>query len=347
MMKNIINIILWIWSHSPILALSEDDNYATLDINRIKDANLRFSLLNIMLGDIVIYFITMNFKDKKLKLFYILKLEQITSFVLTEEKIDAIQERYRQHIEKTSQEDLAIEKESLIYHIQNQEQRINSSIEKMNIYTTIILTIIPLLLVFMDFNVILKLPIFLKIIVGIIVYGVLNICIYIFRAIKVKSISKSSFGDLRKSTDKEKKINLQYQYDWQQLKYKADLFVSFILNVQEWIILVLILSLATSFTISGLNLDNGNVEITTSTKVQTIYIDELDDDYSNSSLKWQSIALDRSKENCNKLLIIVEEKSKEISIVEGLDNYKNLEVIVIHDAELQDGIKKIIKENIK
>ena len=204
-MKNIINIILWIWSHFPILALSDDNNYATLDMNTIKDANLRFSFLNIMLGDIVVYFITVDVTGKKLKLFYKLNLQQIASYMLTKEEMNAIQERYRNHIAEISQEDLAIEKESLVYRIQNEEQRINSSVEKINIYTTIILTIIPLLLAFIDFNKILELSVILKIIVGMIVYAVLNICIYIFRTIKVKGIYKSSFGDLRKSTDKERK----------------------------------------------------------------------------------------------------------------------------------------------
>lgn len=346
-MKDIINIILWIWSHFPILALSDDNNYATLDINRIKFENLRFSLFNIMLGDIVIYFITIDAVGKKLKLFYKLDLQQIPSYVLTEERIDEIQGRYRIHIAEISQEELAIEKESLVYRIQNEEHRLESSVGKVNIYTTIILTIIPLLLAFIDFNKILQLPLALKIIVGMIVYAVLNICIYTFRAIKVSSVYKSSFGDLRKSDTKEKEINVQYQYDWQQLKYKADLFVSFVLNIEEWAVAVLVLSLVAVLTISTLNLDNNRVAINTSTNVQTIHIDDLSNAYSDSSVSWQSIILDISKKNCNRLLIVVGEEKNELVIMEELERYIDLEIKIIHDAELNSGTIKIIKEDIE
>ena len=43
---------------------------------------------------------------------------------------------------------------------------------------------------------------------------------------------------------------MQYQYDWQQLKYKAQLFVSFVLNLQEWVVVLLILTVGISFRVS-------------------------------------------------------------------------------------------------
>lgn len=53
--KKVINIFFWIWSHCPVICLSDDDYFATLKFDNIRNAHLRFSLLNIMLGDSVIY----------------------------------------------------------------------------------------------------------------------------------------------------------------------------------------------------------------------------------------------------------------------------------------------------
>ena len=38
---------------------------------------------------------------------------------------------------------------------------------------------------------------------------------------------------------------------------------------------------------------------------------------------------------------------KELSIMEELDKYKDLEIKIIYDPELNDGIIKIIKENVQ
>ena len=154
------------------------------------------------------------------------------------------------HIAKLLDDDLEIEKEKLLYHIEREEQRISTSVDKINIYATIILTVIPIVVALIDFGSIKDLPIVLQVMICIAVYSLLNICIYIFRTIKVHGIKKSSFSDLRESSDRKKEIVMQYQYDWQQLKYKAQLFVSFVLNLQEWVVVLLILTVGISFGVS-------------------------------------------------------------------------------------------------
>ena len=63
--KKVINIFFWIWSHCPVICLSDDDYFATLKFDNIRNAHLRFSLLNIMLGDSVIYVFFIRYKRKK------------------------------------------------------------------------------------------------------------------------------------------------------------------------------------------------------------------------------------------------------------------------------------------
>lgn len=347
-MKIIINAFFWLWSHSPVLALSDDDNFATLTSNNFKNAHLRFSIVNIMLGDTIIYLLTINIKLKEIKLIQKLHLNKMPDNELTDNHIEEIQNRYRIHLTEISKQELEIEKEALDYRIKNEEQRFSSSVEKINIYTTIMLTIIPLLLAFIDFNKIINLPLALQFLIGIIIYSLLNICIYIFRTIKVRGIKKSSFGDLRSSVDKNKEINVQYQYDWQQLKYKSNLLVSFILNIQEWVIAVLFLSVISAVTISVVNENNnflkGAIEYD---NVETVHIDELDKAYNESSIIWASFILDIEQKNCTRVLFIVGIGTDTNSLTKRLYKYKELEMNIIVDKELEKGIIKIVQEEPK
>jgi hypothetical protein len=87
--KKVINIFLWIWSHCPVLCLSDDDDFATLNFDNIRNAHLRFSLLNIMLGDSVIYVFSYDIKERKISFIKNLRLIDIDGNVLEDEKMQA------------------------------------------------------------------------------------------------------------------------------------------------------------------------------------------------------------------------------------------------------------------
>ena len=343
----IINIILWIWSHFPVLCLSDDSNFATLNWKHLKKgkADLRLSLVNVMFGDYVLYLVTFNIKQKKMELMHVLRLEDMEGILLTDEKIGDIQNRYRAHIESLLDENyLEIEKEKLCYHIMNEEKRIDTSINKLNIYATIILTVLPLVLTMLDFKKVFNLS--YPLLMGIIfmTYSLINICVYIFRAIKVRGIKKSSFRDLRNSEKKDKEIILQYQYDWQQLKYKAQLFVSFVQNLQEWIIVTLFLILFVSIGVSYSDINKNNkVNNIGYNTVHTLNVEEIDKPYSDSSVAWQELLLDIEKKQCEKIILITND-TQGISFLDGLEKYSDLEIKVLRDAALEDGMLKIIRE---
>lgn len=343
--KKVINIFFWIWSHCPVICLSDDDYFATLKFDNIRNAHLRFSLLNIMLGDSVIYVFSYDIKERKISFIKNLRLIDIDGNVLEDEKIDQIQNRFRMHIAKLLDDDLEIEKEKLLYHIEREEQRISTSVDKINIYATIILTVIPIVVALIDFGSIKDLPIVLQVMICIAVYSLLNICIYIFRTIKVHGIKKSSFSDLRESSDRKKEIVMQYQYDWQQLKYKAQLFVSFVLNLQEWVVVLLILTVGISFGVSVQDDSIASVDIkNTKSIVFTMNAEEIGKPYSNSAVNWQKVLLDIEKKQCNQIIILTDcnEVPEEVKV---LAKYKDLEIEIITDRDLDKGDFKLIEVN--
>ena len=59
MVKLVINKFLWLWSHFPICSLSDDNNFATLSLDNENEKKIRFSIINLMLGDVIIYLFTL------------------------------------------------------------------------------------------------------------------------------------------------------------------------------------------------------------------------------------------------------------------------------------------------
>lgn len=290
-----------------------------------------------MFGDSALYFITFDIKEKKLTFVKILRLQDMDGIVLTEEKINGIQERFRQHIENLGDADLAVEKEKLCYLIQNEDQRISASVDKINIYATIILTVLPLVLAVIDLKAIIALPFLLIVGIVLMIYSLANICTYVFKAIKVQGISKSTFSDLRESQKKEKEILLQYQYDWQQLKYKAQLFVSYVLNLQEWVILILFLTVGVSIGVAFK--DIGDNEILTNrmgnSEVITLNIDSVKEPYNQDAVEWKELLLDIEKESY-KHIVFIGNYDKAPVFFNELDKYDDLEIDFLQDSQMNE-----------
>lgn len=343
LIRTVINLLLGIWSHFPIICLSDDDNFANVKIENIRKSHLRISLLNVMLGDNIVYVLSYDLRERKFSIVKVLQLVDIKENCLEDEEINLIQDRFKKHIAGLSDEDLEIEKEKLLYHIEQEEQRINTSIDKINIYATIILTVIPIVSALIDFKVVKELPVFLQVMIWIAVYALINICIYIFRTLKVRGIKKSRFSDLRESTDRKKEIVVQYQYDWQQLKYKAQLFVSFVLNLQEWIVFILILIISISFGISIQNQSTSQMTMKNAkSTVFTLNEKEIDVPYSNSAVDWQSVVLDIEKKKCEHLIILSNGNGipKEIN---ALNKYKDLKIEIVIDGQMDEDIFKLVE----
>lgn len=345
----VLNLFLWMWSHCPFFSLTDDELFATLQWKRMKDKKVhyRFSLINLMFGDKILYIITYDFNEKKYNLFYVLRLENIEGILLSDTKIAELENNYRNHVSNLSENDMNIEKESLCYHIQNEEQRINTSMDKLNIYMTIILTILPLLLAIIDIKKIFKLSFWGLVGVFLILYSLINICIYIFHGIKVGGITKSSFKDLKlkNEDEKTKEILVQYYFDWQQLKYKAQLYVSFVLNLQEWVIAILVISsLITIGNSIPKNFEKQNVEYIDANTVLNVDLDQITEPYSDSAKIWTKLITCIEEEQCRQVTFIINNNEQNFKLDDELDKYYNLNVKVLKDNMIEEGTLKIIVE---
>ena len=298
-----------------------------------------------MLGDSILYLLTYDMKKKKLDFYTVLSLKDMESILLTDENIDDIQERFKEHIKDLSDEDLAIEKEKLCYLIENENQRISSSVNKINIYATIILTVLPLSLAIIDLEVIITLHFLLILGIILMVYSLVNICIYVFSAVKVQGISKSTFKDLSESQEKNKEILVQYQYDWQQLKYKAQLFVSYVLNLQEWVILIMALIVGISIGITCQDISKTKIptNVMVRSEVITLNIADVEEAHNQDAVKWKELLLEIEKEKC-KHIVFVGNYDKVPEFFNELDKYDDVKIDFLQDSHMNKEQIKIIME---
>lgn len=265
--NKLIDGLLWIWSHSPIFCLSDDINFATLNHNNfIRNKIYRFSLINIMLGGHIFYIGTFKIYIAScyIKKLYFLKTDSLyfPNFTLSDitrlgeifqikshdvshhsifseyvqAKAQKATQKFQKHINWLSSGSLQVEKEKLIYHIEQQNRRLDISLNKVNAYTTVILAIIPIVTATIQNP---SFDIIQKFVLGIDIYILLNICIFIFEIIKINAYYQSSFADLKKAPDKEREIVIQYYYDWQNLKSTADFIIGHVGNLQQWIIIAI------------------------------------------------------------------------------------------------------------
>lgn len=251
----LLNALLWVISHLPVFCISDDKNFSTIkycgkDSN--KTPHYRISLFSIMLGEVIYYFISLDMDETKIKLgthrnlYYKLKLSEIEGCVLPDMIIDKLMNRFREHIRQIRLCDLIIEKEKLLYHIQVEQSRKDRQLQKLNIYAVIVVAvptvILPLITTFGSCRGIFSLSKFTLVLLGLFVYSYINVFLYVFSNVKISTIQKSSFRDLRKSLNKKYEIVAQYYYDWQCLRYSAELAVMYVLNLQFWLYFMLILS---------------------------------------------------------------------------------------------------------
>lgn len=360
-MKEIINFLLMVWSWLPILSFTKDSNFGELTINssssvRSQLREWRLSVLQIMLGTRKLYVLSVyrkvdpntNVASLHWKWIRFLSLKEVCD---NSEHIQNIYNKYYNRLKSPSikQERLEAEKESLCYHIETENSRLEKSDNKMNIYTTVVLTLLPILLS-ISFDTIIelfKINLIYKIAFIVSLYIVFNITIYLYQYIKVDGYSMSSFTDLKKEKNKRitKKLIAQYYYDFQSLRKKADLFVSYVKNIQKWmvaafVIFFLTLSYHQYYTHIGTPQKSS---VNSSSSIYTVYISELNDPYSQSSIYLTDIRKSIQTQSADKIIVMYNDHTDISGIESELKTFDStFEIQYLYDNQLETNDAKIL-----
>lgn len=231
-MKIIFKFILFILSYSPILCVSDDGNFGTNE-DGFKDfrERLRVSIFSLNFGAYKYYFFTFRMNNRlDFNMKYKISLYNFDTF--TDEDIDRltnIQEEYLKNNLDTEED-----KEFLLYQIEGQNNRNNISYNKVNTYTTIILALIPLILVFYKAEMFIKASVMIKLLTLTLFYIISNICILLLQVNKVRGYQRQRYADLKR-VNKKKGIIMAYYLDYQSIKKGSNRLVTFVKNIETYI----------------------------------------------------------------------------------------------------------------
>lgn len=325
-------LFLFIWAYIPIFALTDDLSFLAANKGATQH-EYYFSIISILFGEKKIQFFSFPIKQpgKKMIWFRIKKLSDMDAFNLTTVKANQLKIGYTKHYDELSTDiDKDIEKEALLRHLSDEQSRVDVSYNKINAFTTIIVTVIPIAIALVNWDTIFSLNLFGIFIVVWLIYANINLCAWIFQAINVRGFMASTFGDLKKSTEKQKEQTWQIYYDWQQSKRKADMYVSFVMNTKIWIITVIILTIIFSvflpFSKKSVIVPSGE------DNVYTLDVNLIESTYDKSAADWYLILAKLQTDKYSQVVVLYN-KVSDADVANKLNEFQNQKIIWMSDPD--------------
>ena len=337
-----IGVLKNISAYLPIFSLTDDLGFLTNNRGFDQPHKYYLSLINILFGERKMQFLSIPIKQpgEKVILFRIKRLSEIDAFVLSEEKVNQLETNYKSHYSSLTEAEQNIEKEALLRHLSDQQSRIETSYNKINAFTTIIVAIIPIAITFIDWDTIKSMGVIDMIVFILLIYANVNLCAWIFQAINVRAFAASTVGDLKNSDEKAKEQNWQIYYDWQQTKRKADMFVTFVMYTKVWILAVIILTVIFSV---GLPSNKKNSINTVDNHVYTLQAELIENTYDESAVAWNSVLTELQTDKYTEVLVLYNEASIDC-IEEKLKQFNHQKIVWLTDKTLNKNEIKIILE---
>ena len=337
-----VDVLMNILAYLPVFSLTDDLGFLTGNRGSNQPHKYYLSLISILFGERKIQLLSIPIKQpgEKAILFRIKRLSEIDAFVLSEEKANQLETNYKSHYNSLHETEQNIEKEALLRQLSDQQSRIDTSYNKINAFTTIIVAIIPIAVTFIDWDTIKSMSVIGMTIFILLIYANVNLCAWIFQAINVRGFSASSFRDLKNSNEKAQEQNWQIYYDWQQTKRKADMFVTFVMYTKVWILAVIVLTIIFSM---GLPFNKKNNVNTVNNHVYTLQAALIAKTYAESAVAWNSVLAALQTDKYTEVLILYNEASID-DIKEKLKQFNHQKIILLTDNTLKKNEIKIILE---
>lgn len=337
-----VNLLFNIWTYLPFLAITDELVFSVSEKEIEKSHKYYLSLINILFGEKKIQLVSVPIfqSDKKVIIFRVIQFSQMDRFKISEDKVKQLENDYKQHYDTLSENDKTIEKEELLRHLEEQESRIETSFNKINAFTTIIVAVIPILITLFDWSKLGTIDTVNKIVFAVLIYANINLCAWVFQANNVRGIEKSAFRDLKNSKEKSKEQNWQIYFDWQQIMKKADMYVSFVMYIKTWVLIVIFVSIIFFAVVQNIRkTDNESMN----DRVYTVETNLIEKTYDESAIRWNRL-LAELQENEYKRVLVLYNDTDIIDIREKLEKFRCQKFVWITDNGLKEKEMKIILE---
>lgn len=335
-------LLLDIWAHSPIFALTNDAYFLAGKTGNSPN-RFHFSIISLLLGEHLFQLFSFPIRctNESFAVFRHIQMSQMENFNLPSTRCDELIENYKVHCNSLNEEDLRIEKEALLRQIEIHEIRRNVSNSKINILSAVILVLIPLLLSNFDWKAVPHFRILEVIIFCCFIYCIINVCAWVFQSVKVRGRSSSSFGDLKSSDHKEIEFNTQLYFDWQHIKREADKEVSFVSYLHESLRYTFVLGLilfAIQYFPSVVPTAQSN------SQVYNFTVTSVHETYDSSAIEWARLVYELQKDQYSEVIVLY--NCTDITpVYESLKQFTHQEIEWLTDTTLENDSIKIILED--
>ena len=138
-----VDVLMNILAYLPVFSLTDDLGFLTGNRGSNQPHKYYLSLISILFGERKIQLLSIPIKQpgEKAILFRIKRLSEIDAFVLSEEKANQLETNYKSHYNSLHETEQNIEKEALLRQLSDQQSRIETSYNKINAFTTIIVAV--------------------------------------------------------------------------------------------------------------------------------------------------------------------------------------------------------------
>ena len=226
-----------ILSFCPIFSLSDDEKFG--GCNRWTP-NLRFSLFQIHIGFYKFYFI--SFKNRQFDFLKWIRFNEIQKWPNHDSLYEAAEKyssRFSEYPYRKKTAHINIEKEFIEYKLEQLVLVGQRNQSKINLYMTIALASIPLLIIWIPK---LSFPNYFNILLfAFFCIHAFNFYRFIYESVKVRAVSRSTFSDVKNATDKLEEFAKNLYFDWRVKKEEIEYDVGVVKNVEISLLLALFL----------------------------------------------------------------------------------------------------------
>ena len=157
----------------------------------------------------------------------------------------------------------------------------------------------------------------------------------------------SRFSDLKNESDSTltPRLVAQYYHDFQSKKSKSTLFVSYVKNFQRWmkvafLVFIIVFSYHQVYTHSGAT---QNRAVNSNSSIYNIYVSELNDPYSQSSIYLTDIRKSIQTQSADKIIVMYNDQTDISNIESELKTFDStFEIQYLYDNQLGTNDAKIL-----
>lgn len=349
----LVDCIFLIWAHCPILPLTDDENYPSLEMpihdsdGKRHNKSIRLSILGFYFGEYVVFVLSWNFDQKKFSFVKKMRMRGLPTFNAIgefEHECSAFNNHVDKLVQTGNNDDVLAERDFLNKELDCQTNRITRTDSKMVIYSAVALAMIPLFGKDI-YERICSVGICEKILLGVVVYYFANICLLTIQYIGVQAVDQYEF---KKISEHDGPVNFfllkKMYYNYVYKRNQARLMVSSVCRIVDFLKLIFIFIVVYIIFVFAHNQLIQPNNISFESKIYVLKESKINEIYSDDRIRLMELEILLEKKNY-KRVVVMSKNSIQKPLSEEISKYAKQKITYLLDESLDEDVIKILLEN--